>query len=1407
MERKKVIKVVTIILISFILLLIICNELKSHPKTIIEIEKTTTQKDIESKKIQFKLPSLNLVSSNPISIDSDDDFITYGFPGLGTAEDPYVIENYNITTTNTYGISIIYTSGSTKHYIIRNCYIDASDFGIYILYPVTTNSVDNITNNICINNNWQGVYLRGCHNSIISNNICINNKGGISFYQSSMLTIKNNVCMGSGISGTGIDVSIPIVSGLIAVVNNTCKNFEYCGIDIDNRGYKLRVENNTCENNGRDGIKVHGTSDQATVSNNTCSNNAGTGIIMDGSNQSVASNNTCNNNTNNGIHFWGSCSIIANNCNNNSMSGIMVEGDSHLVLNNSCTNNTNGIKLYGSHYSTLVNNTCINNRNGIYLFHFSSSSIIINNTFTNDGLRIEYNSFENNTIENNFVNNKILGYYQGFENTIINDSIYGQIFFVNCRGVTVRDVDISNSTVGLSFFSCENATIVNNTFINNYNGAELINSSWSTVMNNNCSYNENYGIYFSSSTICSNVTNNINNNNRVGIELLSDNSTVTNNTCNNNDIGIYLYFSDNSVINNNTCYNNVYGMCIEFSDSNMLFFNLIVYNEEYGIHLFSNSENNNIHHNIFINNNLLNIIQVKDDGINNIWFGSLTLEGNYWSDWDGTSSYSIEGSASSVDPYPLNDTDLDYLNDSEEYLFYGTNPFMRDTDGDSLPDGYEVMYGLNPLKDDGDEDLDNDGLTNFQEFIYGTEPNNNDTDSDSLPDLWELQTGTNATLTDNNEDLDGDTLTNYQEYILGTLANNTDTDGDGMEDGYEVQYTLDPLIDDSTLDLDGDGLTNLQEFNYGTYPNNNDTDSDGLLDYDEIYVYYTNAINPDTDSDGLLDGDEVHNIGSNPLVADTDEDGLSDGKEVNEYLTNPINSDTDSDQMNDGWEVETGTNPLVDDSADDLDSDNLTNYQEYILGTLANSTDTDGDGMEDGYEVQYNLDPLIDDSTLDLDGDGLTNLQEFNYNTDPTNPDTDGDGLLDGEEVHDYLTNPTNPDTDGDGETDGQEVENGYNPLDSKSNFDNEKRAKILTILVSVISTIIVIGGVIGMVFYWRYRMKKITSSLGFSSVKEMKESRSKGFETKEEWEKAQKLGFDSYDEVKLAQSFDVKDKKALVSVVYLEIEDLALQIRSYEKRIRNYSELVPLEFEIENLERTENEITEIEKMLSSIVYTINTYKIVDDEKIKDIMYGVPEVGSTILKIDIPQIYEDISNRKEYLSIFNKMVNLTKQFHPNVPINIDRIAALAEVSQEKAIKYLKDITNEMPEIGLYLELEQVFIRQYSEDKEIGLFYEKFKEKYQERIIQEKTQPACLFCSTEFGEIDQTEKLICKKCGKEALTCPICKQNLLLKDEIVREKNCGTLFHRSHITMWIRSENLCPICKKRINEQSLEPYEA
>jgi type VI secretion system secreted protein Hcp len=49
-----------------------------------------------------------------------------------------------------------------------------------------------------------------------------------------------------------------------------------------------------------------------------------------------------------------------------------------------------------------------------------------------------------------------------------------------------------------------------------------------------------------------------------------------------------------------------------------------------------------------------------------------------------------------------------------------------DSDNDGLPDAYETLYGLDIRRDDADEDLDKDGMTNIEEFRAGTLPNKAD---------------------------------------------------------------------------------------------------------------------------------------------------------------------------------------------------------------------------------------------------------------------------------------------------------------------------------------------------------------------------------------------------------------------------------------------------------------------------------------------------------------------------------------------------------------------------------------------------------------------------------------------------------------------------------------------------------
>jgi len=157
---------------------------------------------------------------------------------------------------------------------------------------------------------------------------------------------------------------------------------------------------------------------------------------------------------------------------------------------------------------------------------------------------------------------------------------------------------------------------------------------------------------------------------------------------------------------------------------------------------------------------------------------------------------------------------------------------LTDTDGDGMPDDWEIRYGFDPNVNDASGDADGDGLSNLLEFQNATYPNDTDTDNDSIPDGWEVLHALNPRSNDANEDPDNDGLTNVAEYQNGTDPNTADSDNDGMPDGWERTNGLNPLDPaDALLDPDSDGLTNLQEYQIGTNLNNPDTDGDGFADY------------------------------------------------------------------------------------------------------------------------------------------------------------------------------------------------------------------------------------------------------------------------------------------------------------------------------------------------------------------------------------------------------------------------------------------------------------------------------------------------------------------------------------------------------------------------------------------------
>ena len=302
-----------------------------------------------------------------------------------------------------------------------------------------------------------------------------------------------------------------------------------------------------------------------------------------------------------------------------------------------------------------------------------------------------------------------------------------------------------------------------------------------------------------------------------------------------------------------------------------------------------------------------------------------------------------------------------------------------DCDGDGIPNDWESEYGLDPLDpSDRDTDIDEpegDGLSNYQEWENGTDPLKWDTDGDGMPDGWEIQYGLDPTSPDGLDGADGhhddDTISNLLEYQLGSNPNDGDTDGDGLSDDMEAFG-----VDESVNLMRTDALVSMTEYSYLDRINDGDTsngtffqlnngneieitfDSEKIItstclvtyeygDPNHTYIYSLSYLGQDDewrsiDSEPFVatEGSDTRNFnlplytkalklkaitaypdygslnirefecyGGDPLGTsitnpDTDDDGLTDFEEVENELFDPLNPDSDGDGIQDGWETE-----------------------------------------------------------------------------------------------------------------------------------------------------------------------------------------------------------------------------------------------------------------------------------------------------------------------------------------------------------------------------------------------------------------------------------------------------------------------------------------------------------------------
>ncbi|MGY5852774.1 MAG: NosD domain-containing protein [Candidatus Thorarchaeota archaeon] len=172
---------------------------------------------------QIQIVTDDVTMDNPIVILSNDDFVSQGWAGQGTYDDPYVIENLEIRTVDSC-ITIKYT---TNRFVIRGCTLSVTDRDEGGDYHSTIALVD-VANGRIVDCDITtcGIYIAESTNCVVQDNVIRECDSGVTVMDSTRCVIREN----SVFDGF---IGISIVRGLSHdVVQNQVYGHVYDGIVV-----------------------------------------------------------------------------------------------------------------------------------------------------------------------------------------------------------------------------------------------------------------------------------------------------------------------------------------------------------------------------------------------------------------------------------------------------------------------------------------------------------------------------------------------------------------------------------------------------------------------------------------------------------------------------------------------------------------------------------------------------------------------------------------------------------------------------------------------------------------------------------------------------------------------------------------------------------------------------------------------------------------------------------------------------------------------------------------------------------------------------------------------------------------------------------------------------------------------
>jgi parallel beta-helix repeat protein len=401
------------------------------------------------------------IAANNVTLDCQGHTISHTGSGYGVT-----VIGFNFTTVkncrivgntsvwNNYGI---YLSSNSNNNISNNIVTSHFDYGIYL----SSSSNNDVSNNNVSLSNYTGIYLSSSSNNTLFNNNATLANYGIHLYSSSKNTIFNNIVT------SNYDGIIISSSSNNTIFNNTAKSNTF-GIGFISSDYNTIFNNNVTLNN----YSIY----LFSSSNNNISNNTITAYFHGAVFNSNSNYNTFTNNT---ITAGGDGARLDSN------------SDYNTFTNNNITANYDGAYLWYSSYNNFTNNniTITANGYGAYL-GYNSNNIFINNTIiavlNGNGVTLVPSS--NNT----FINNNITSTYVAVH-------ISSDPFNPGSNNTFTNNTITSTNHYGVELYSDYN-TFTNNTISGYYAGAYFYSGSNNTLTNNKIQSSSSYAMYLTSSS-------------------------------------------------------------------------------------------------------------------------------------------------------------------------------------------------------------------------------------------------------------------------------------------------------------------------------------------------------------------------------------------------------------------------------------------------------------------------------------------------------------------------------------------------------------------------------------------------------------------------------------------------------------------------------------------------------------------------------------------------------------------------------------------------------------------------------------------------------------------------------------------------------------------------------------------